>query len=593
PHRGIASLVAAQGEAFGVGEGSRVLQFASPSFDAAVSEVFVTLGRGATLHLAPRDALLPGPGLLRLLRRQAISTVTLPPSALGVLSGAGGVPPLPELETLVLAGERIPAEVAAAWAARVPRVINAYGPTECTVCVTLGACDAGREQPPPIGRPVADARVHVLDAGLDPVPDGDAGELCVGGAGVARGYLDRPGPTAERFVPDPFGGAGGRLYRTGDRVRRLPTGELEFLGRLDDQVKVRGFRIEPGEVETALLAHPGVRECVVVAREDAAGESRLVAYVVPGDAPAPGPDALAARLGEHLPGHMVPSTFVALERLPLTPSGKLDRAALPAPDARRPELGGGYAAPGTPLEEELAAAWAAVLEVERVGVHDRFLDLGGDSLRAARIAARVQESLGVELPIRTLLDSPTVSRLADAVLALGPGAAGPRIPPLVPVPRDGPLPLSSSQEGVWFLQRLVPDGLSYHAHATVRLRGELDVAALEASLGEIVRRHEIFRTTFPEVDGRPVQRIHPPFPVRLPVADFRRVPAAGREAEVQRWLDRAFRQGFDLERLPLARWSLLRVDERDHVLVHVEHHLVHDGWSFNLWLGELLTLYRA
>jgi amino acid adenylation domain-containing protein len=408
PHRGVPNLAYAQARRFGIDGTSRVLQIASFSFDAAVAEVFDTLLAGATLVMAPREALLPGPELLETLRRGRVTVATLTPSVLAILAPDD----LPELRTVVSAGEAVDAATGERWS--VGRTfVNAYGPTEVTVCATSARCEAdGRA--PAIGRPLENVRVYVLDAIGMPVPVGVPGEMYVGGVGVARGYLARPGLTAENFVPDPFAReSGARLYRTGDRVRWLADGSLEFLGRTDFQVKVRGFRIEPGEIEARLAEHPTVREAVVLVREDETGEKRLVAWVA-GDETATA-DVLRAHLSERLPEYMVPAAYVRLETLPLTPNGKVDRRALPAPEgdafsARE------YEAPEGETEEALAEIWAEVLGVERVGRHDHFFELGGHSLLAVRMISRVRQVLDAEVGIADVFDKPVLSALAQHVL---------------------------------------------------------------------------------------------------------------------------------------------------------------------------------
>ncbi|HEU0053270.1 MAG TPA: amino acid adenylation domain-containing protein, partial [Longimicrobium sp.] len=579
PHRGVPNLARAQAERFGIDGTSRVLQFASPSFDAAVAELFATLLAGATLVLASSDELLPGPGLLEILRSRRVTVATLPPSVLAVLPADG----LPDLRTVVSAGEAVDAATAERWSAD-RAFVNAYGPTEITVCATCGEW-ARDGRAPAIGRPLPNVRTYVLDDAGRPAPAGVPGELFVGGIGVARGYLGRPGLTAERFVPDPFASApGGRLYRTGDRVRGRPDGELEFLGRVDAQVKLRGFRVEPGEIEAALRLCPGVAACAVVVREDAPGERRLVAYA----AGAADAGALRAHLRERLPEHLVPDACVVLERLPLTPNGKVDRAALPAPAA----TAGSHAPPATPVEKRLAAIWTEVLGVAEVGVDQPFLELGGHSLRAVGVLARVADAFGVEIAPRLLLRSGTIREIAALVEAADGAAAG-GAPALARVPRDGPIPLSFAQEAVWFFEQLAPGITAYQAQAIIRVHGALDVAVLERCLEEIVRRHEIFRTTFPLEDGAPVQRIHAPWSVRLPVRDLSAVDETRREAALRALLDEEFRRPFDTAALPLVRWRLIRMAPGEHAFVMVEHHFVHDGWSFGVFLRELRALYPA
>ncbi|HEX2188927.1 MAG TPA: condensation domain-containing protein, partial [Longimicrobiaceae bacterium] len=492
----------------------------------------------------------------------------------------------PALRTISTGGERCPAETAARWS-RGRRLVNMYGPTETTIYTTAHECAPGVAVAPPIGRPVEGARVYVLDAWGEPAPIGVPGELYVGGAGVARGYLERPALTAERFVPDAFGGEpGARTYRTGDRARWRADGELEYLGRLDEQVKVRGFRIELGEIEGALRRSEGVADCVVVAREDVPGEKRLVAYVV-GDVEA---GVLREHLRRDLPEYMVPAAVVPLERLPLTPSGKLDRRALPAPDFALAE--GRYVAPRTPTEEVLAEIWAETLRLERVGVTESFFELGGHSLLATRVVSRVRQVFGVEVPLRALFEGPTVAELAGRVEEIR-RAGAPALPPVVPTGRTGPLPLSFAQERLWLVDQMEPGSAVYNIPVAWRLGGALDEAALERAMGEVVRRHEALRTTFAEVDGSPVQVIAPFGGFALPVEDLSGLSEADREAALrQRARDEAARP-FDLSAGPLFRAALLRLGAEDHVLLLSVHHIVSDGWSMGVLFRELAALYAA
>jgi amino acid adenylation domain-containing protein len=472
-------------------------------------------------------------------------------------------------------------------------MVNGYGPTEVTTYTTCHVMRDAAEATDPvsIGRPIGNTRVYVLDAAMEPVAPGVPGELYAGGHGVARGYQGRPALTAGRFVPDPFAARpGARLYRTGDRARWRADGTLEFMGRIDQQVKIRGFRIEPGEVESALRGHPAVCEAAVVAREDAPGDRRLVAYVVASGEPAQAGE-LAAHLRTRLPDYMVPSAFVALDALPLTANGKVDRRALPAPAAVAEAGRAAYVAPRDPTEELLAAAWADVLGVERVGVHDDVFALGGHSLASMRVAARLRDATGVELPLAALFENPTVESLARAA---GEAAGGtPDFPPVTPAPREGRIPPALQQESVCFLQQLAPGNLSYHFQAALTLRGPLRADLLERALTEIVRRHEILRTAFPSDESGPYQRIEAPWEVRLPVVDLTHLAPGERPAAVEAWIAAHVREPFDLARLPLIQWTLLRTAPDRHVLVEKEHHVVHDGWSINALLGELVRLYGA
>ncbi|HYR12282.1 MAG TPA: amino acid adenylation domain-containing protein, partial [Longimicrobium sp.] len=438
-HRGVPNLARMHRDRYGVGPGTRVLQFASFSFDAAVWEMFPTLLSGATLVLASRDDLLPGPGLVETLRSERVSLVTLPPPVLAVLPADE----LPELRTVVSAGEALDAAIVDRWSAG-RTLVNAYGPTETTVCATFGICQAdGRT--PPIGRAFDNVHVHVLEGAGRLSPVGVPGELCVGGVGVARGYLNRPALTAERFVPDPFGAPGSRMYRTGDRARWRPSGTLEFMGRADGQVKVNGFRVEPGEVEAVLRRYPGVRECAVVARQEARGGRRLVGYVVPEpDAGAPFPAegsalaaALRAHLLQHLPAHMVPGAFVRLDALPMTPNGKLDRAALPAPEPGRAHLQEDE--PRNFVEVQLIQLWEEVLGVRNVGATQSFFEVGGSSLLALPLLAKMNRIPGCDVSVSTLFAGATVRQLADAVLDGRSDAPRPASP-VVPLQPNGSLP---------------------------------------------------------------------------------------------------------------------------------------------------------
>ncbi|MGP4090909.1 amino acid adenylation domain-containing protein [Streptomyces sp. KR55] len=586
-HQGLANLVHAQADAFGVTPDDRVLQFAPTSFDASVFEMTMALSAGATLVLASREDIAPGPGLADVLRDHRITHVTLPPSVLATL------PPteLPDLAVLVCAGEAFPEHLAKQW---LPgrRVFNAYGPTETTVWATVAELAPGGGKPS-IGTAIHGARTAVLDERLRPVPDGTPGELAIGGQGVARGYLGRPALTAERFIPDPGAGAeepGARLYRTGDRVVRHPDGQLEFLGRIDHQVKIRGFRIEPDEIACQLAEHPDVADAVVIARDGGAGPE-LVGYVTGhGNDGLEGLDAEALRdhLAQRLPAHMLPTAVVPLDRMPLTPSGKIDREALPAPE-RRAAAPGAFVEPSTPTERALAAILAELLSVDRVGADADFFELGGHSLLAGRLAARVRSDLGRELPLSRIYEARTMTAMAEAIDS---APVGVPVPPIHAASWESgaaePAPLSFPQERIWFLEKLAPGNLAYNAQATVRLRGPLDPEALRATLTEIVRRHAVFRTAFKDVDGTPMQFPQPPMPVPLPLTD---VPAEECEERAEAIVRETVQAPFDLAAPPLARWALIRHAEDDHTLVHVEHHLVHDGWSYALFLRELQALY--
>jgi amino acid adenylation domain-containing protein len=593
PHRALSNHMAWMAGAFPLDAHDRVLQKTPIGFDASVWEFWAPLIAGATLVLAEPGGHQDPAYLVRTMRTERITTLQVVPTLLRVLLDEPELAECSGLRRLFCGGEALPAElVERALSVLDVGMYNVYGPTETCIQVTCHPCAAGAGgETAPIGRPIPNTRAQVLGAGLEPVPAGVAGELYVGGAALARGYLNRPDLTADRFVPDPVGEPGARLYRTGDRVRRAADGTLEFLGRMDHQVKVRGFRIELGEIEAVLARHPAVRECAALARQDGPGDRVLVAYAVATEAAAPGAAELREWLNAELPEYMVPGVFVWLERFPLTSSGKIDRQALPAPEARSgPDSG--YVAPRTPVEEAVARAWAEALGTQRVGVYDDFFDLGGHSLRAIQIATRLRRELGVELPVATLLRAGTV---AEAAARIAERAAAPAAeePPVPRAPRDLPIPAGYAQEAVWFLHQIAPDLQAYNFQATFRLLGALDVPALERALGEIVRRHEILRTSYAAVRDRPFQVIHDAGPVRLPLTDLSDLAPAEREARIQQLRGEEFGRIIDLGRLPLIRWRLLRLGAEEHEILHVEHHFVHDGWSFGVYLRELKTLYEA
>jgi amino acid adenylation domain-containing protein/FkbM family methyltransferase len=573
-----------------------VLAETSLSFDIAGVEIFLALLVGACVRLVGRDVAVDA-SLLRGELERGVTLMQATPSGWLLLleSGWEGAPGL----KAVTAGEALSADLAAKLTSRCDSLWNMYGPTETTIYSLGIEVERGAEQIT-IGRPVANTRVYVLDESMELVPEGVAGELYIGGDGLARGYLNRGDLTAERFVPDPFSGeVGARLYKTGDLVRYLPGGEIEFLGRLDHQVKLRGYRIELGEVEAALVGLEGIEAAVVLAREDEPGQKRLVAYVTPergasGESSvAEAFSALRAALQTRLPEYMVPAQFVMLDSLPLTPNGKLDRKALPAP-AGALASDDAYLAPRNQTEELLAGFWAELLGLERVGVRDNFFELGGHSLLATQFMSRVRRAFRVELPLRLLFERPTVESLAQSVAAqVGVGenrSKGTlRRSPL----RDGTAPVSFAQQRLWFLDQLRPGSNEYNLPAALRLRGALDVESLRRSFNELVRRHETLRTTFRSVEGEPVQVIAPALAAELPLTDLSRLPAPEREAEALRLTQEEATRPFDLERGPLVRATLVRLADEEHLLLFAMHHIVSDGWSMGVLVGEISTLYKA
>jgi amino acid adenylation domain-containing protein len=597
PHRSLLNYVAGILERLALPPGASFATVSSFAADLGNTSVFASLCSGGCLHIVSEERVTDAAGMAEYMERHAIDCLKIVPSHLEALGGSEILRALPR-RRLVLGGEASRRD----WVERMAsgggcRILNHYGPTETTVGVlTCEATEAlGAPLPPsvPLGRPLANSRVYVLDRWLSPVPLWVTGDLYVAGAGLARGYLGQAELTAERFIPDPWSAEpGGRMYRTGDLARHRPERVVEFLGRGDDQVKLRGYRIEPGEIEASLRRHPGVSQVAVVAREDEPGDKRLVAYVVPVEEPGPAAPELRSFVSKILPGYMVPADFVALRALPLTRNGKLDRRALPPP----PKASGGEAResaiPDNPIEELLAEIWAEVLKVARVGSEDNFFDLGGHSLLATRVIARIREAFGVTLPVREIFDQPTVSRLAASIFAALKAGEGSPAPPLQARPHEGPLPLSFAQQRLWFLDQLAPGSSVYNIPRSVLLTGTLHLPVLARAAAEIVRRHEVLRTTFAVLAGEPVARIGPPEPPALPVVDLRDL-GPGAPEEARRLAQAEAGRPFDLERGPLLRLLVVRLGEASSALVSTMHHIASDGWSAGILIRELSALYGA
>ncbi|MER5498184.1 amino acid adenylation domain-containing protein [Streptomyces sp. NPDC002561] len=577
--------VATPGEPHG-----RVAQFATISFDIAPYEILSALLYGKCLVVAPENVRIDPVGLVRWLERHGIHELNAPNLVLEefykAANATGAV--LPELRVIAQGGDtHVLGDSARAFHARHPwcTLHNGYGPTE-THGVTDHALPTDVSRWPgvaPIGRPVGNTRLYVLDAHRRLVPPGVAGELYAAGVGLAHGYLRRQELTDERFVPDPYGASGSRMYRTGDLVRWLPDGTLDFLGRIDQQVKVRGIRIELGEIESALMEHEDMASCVVLAWENGPGDKRLAAYCVPRDGHDIDMSTLRAWCARTLPEYMVPSAFVLLDRLPLTANKKVDRKALPAPEVERPELAQGYTAPRTPVEEQVARVWADVLGVDRVGVHDNFFQLGGHSLLAMRAVNGLANKMQVDVPVRDLFAHPTVAGLAEH---LGGRAEDADRVPLLPRAADAELPLSFGQQRLWFLDQLQAGSAEYLLPVVVRLRGAVDDAALERALARLVERHEALRTRFVAGrDGDPRQVVDAP-------ADFPLARVDGGPDPLDVVRREAFRP-MDLQMGPPMRAALVRAAEDEHLLLVVVHHIVSDGWSMRLVAQELPELYAA
>ncbi|WP_338869023.1 non-ribosomal peptide synthase/polyketide synthase [Myxococcus stipitatus] len=592
-HAGLRNTALAAAHAHAIRPEDRVLQFASAGFDASVCEVFSTLVAGATLVLAPRERLLPDAPLRGLLREQRVTAITLTPSVLAQLETEG----LEGLRTLISVGEALPESTARRWG-QGRRLLNAYGPTEVTVCASITP-DGVVPEAITLGTPWPNTRLYVLDDALEPLAPGVAGELYISGVGVARGYLGRPDLTAERFLPNPFSTEpGARLYRTGDLTRWTQNGELEYLGRADAQVKVRGMRVEPGEVESVLARHPEVREAAVVARRAPWGELTLVAFYVRRES-GEGPLASAAArtwLRQQLPEHLVPSALVPLPALPLTPSGKVDRQALAVLpfDPASIEEALPHEEPRGELEQLLAELFQQVLGTKPPGRDSDFFEMGGHSLSATRLLARVHQVLGRELPLATLFATPTVAALAQVLSRPAEPLHAPLSAPTPLPPGAEPTP-SLPQERMWFLQQLQPDSAAYLVVDALEFQGPLHRTALEDTLRLLLERHAALRVTFFPFEGTPRLRTHE---VREPVLTVEHLSRSTHDTEsAESWLQRRMSEEagrpFSLEEGPLYRFRLFVMSPERHVLLVVLHHIVVDGLSMDILFQELAGTYSA
>ena len=582
----------------------RVAQASNTSFDAATFEIWGSLLHGARLVIIPQNVVLSPQHFAACIREQEISVLFLTTALFNQLASV--VPQaLKNLRHLLFGGEAVdPKSVKAVLKNGSPqRLLHVYGPTESTTFSSWYLVQDIPEETTnvPIGRPISNTQIYLLDSKLQPVPVGTPGELYIGGDGLARGYLNARELTEEKFIPNPFEETGSRkLYKSGDLARFLPDGNIEFLGRVDNQVKIRGFRIELGEIEALLGQHPDVRQAVVIAREDIPGDTctersrskRLVAYIVLNQK-REAATTLKCFLQAKLPNYMVPAVFVILDSLPLTPNGKVDRRALPAPDRTRPALEEIFVAPRNPIEETLASIWSELLGLEQIGVNDNFFQLGGHSLIATQMFSRVREVFPVELSFHHIFDNPTVASLALLIEQHSQLKQQLQRPAIQRIPREGLLPVSFAQERVYFIQQLAPENSAYQFQATMRFTGRLNVAVLQQCLNEIVLRHEIFRTTYPAVNGRLFQVINPHQPISFTVIDLQSFPESERETEAQKLVDAEVQKPLDMTQLPLVKWVLLKLSDQEYLLIHIEHHMAHDGWSFNVFLGELIELYQA
>jgi amino acid adenylation domain-containing protein len=597
-HQGLLNLAFWHHCAFGIKPSDRATLLAGIAFDASTWELWPYLAAGASVYAVNSE--LPGSplDLQHWLATNQISIAFLPtPLAEEFLSLAWEAES--SLRVILTGGDKLHGYPSTS----IPfELVNNYGPTENSVVTTSGWVIPNQHDggAPAIGRPIANVQVYILDDRLQPVPIGVPGELHIGGAGLARGYLNRPELTQEKFIPNPFSDdpqsrPKSRLYKTGDLARYLPDGEIEYVGRIDNQVKIRGFRIELGEIETALSQHPDVLQAVAIAREDTPGHKRIVAYPICDRERVPSVSDLRQFLKRRLPDYMLPSAFVFMASLPLTANGKIDRRALPAPDLTE-QLGENYVAPKTAIEQTLAQIWSDILGIERIGIRDNFFELGGHSLLATQLVSRVRAAFKSEIPLRSLFESPTIAELAACIRRSQAGEIELAVPPLraiAPDRRNELLPLSFSQQRLWFLHQLAPTSAVYHVPGAVRLQGQLNVAALQRSFQEIARRHESLRTNFVVRDGQPMQIVRSDGTLNLSVVDLQYLPPVERESETQQLATALAEQPFDLSSDRLVRATLVVLSETEHVLLFCMHHIVSDGWSMGVFVREIATLYIA
>jgi amino acid adenylation domain-containing protein/non-ribosomal peptide synthase protein (TIGR01720 family) len=617
-HQGLVNYLSWCTKAYQVAEGLGVPVHSSLGFDATITSLFSPLLVGQLIWLVTQE--IPELEALNqtLVSQRDWSLVKLTPAHLEILNAELPKEQLAALcRFLILGGEALSGKSLSLWRTNAPdtRIINEYGPTETVVgCCVYEAQDTFAVNVP-IGRPVANTQLYILDNCLQPVPIGVPGELHIGGVGVARGYLNRPELTAAKFIPNPFTHAqsfsteethrqplsktppligvlderGSRLYKTGDLARYLPDGNIEYLGRIDNQVKIRGFRIELGEIETVLAQHSAVLETAVSVSEETLENKRLIAYVVPRPEQLIETSELRRFLQQKLPDYMIPSAFVSLDALPLTPNGKIDRRALQLSVHSYQLSEESFVAPRTQVEELLAGIWADVLSTSQVGVYDNFFELGGHSLLATQVMSRIRDTFSVELPLRLLFESPTIAALCEHLLR---AQRQEQLPPITPLNRDDSLCLSFAQQRLWFLDQLEGKNATYNMFGAVRLEGFLSAAALEQSLQAIVQRHETLRSTFPTVNGKPLVQLSV-ISYQLPVINLQLLPDNQQDTELQRLVNEAAMRPFDLSWGPLFRIALLQLSRNSHVLLLTMHHIISDGWSIGIFINELSQLYEA
>lgn len=591
-HRGICNQLYWKQTTFGLTQADKVLLTISFSFDPSVWQIFWPLCFGGQLFMARPGGHQDSAYLVKVITEQQITVLALVPSILRVLLEEKGIESCRFLRHIICGGEALPGELIERFFAQLNLdnvLYNCYGPTEASIDTTFWTCQRDTNYAiAPIGRPITNAEIHILDEDLQPVPIGESGELHIGGIGLARGYLNRPELTRDKFIFDPFSSQReAHLYKTGDLGRYLSDGNIEFLGRIDHQVKIRGFRIELGEIEAILSQHPALTQTLVIARDDVTDDKQLVAYVVASPEQIPSQVELRRFLQGQVPEYMVPGFFVFLDTLPLNPNGKIDRRALPAPDTFTLRLSTNFIPPQNSTEEVLATIWAKVLRLKQVGIHDNFFELGGHSLLATQVMSRVRQAFGIEIPLQLLFENPTIATLAEAFAQNQTQENAPQNQTIPQIANRESAPLSFAQQRVWFLQQLQPNSRAYILSNAQRLTGKLNARVLQQSLDAIVVHHEALRTNFiKSLDGSPIQVIGTPQPVELKI-----IKVAPEQVECL--INQKAQRLFNLESDLMLRATLLQVDEQEHILLLVMHHIVSDGWSIGILWQQLTDVYQA
>ncbi|MEH2290128.1 amino acid adenylation domain-containing protein [Nostoc sp.] len=565
-----------------------VLASTSICFDLSVFEVFVPLCYGGKVILIENALYLQTSPAAK-----SVTLINTVPSVISQLLRNDAIPA--SVQTVNVAGEPLHNKLVQQLYQQnnIQQVFNLYGPSEDTTYSTCAWIHKGASNTPPIGRPIHNTEIYLLDQNLQLVPVGVQGMLYIGGEGLARGYLNEAKLTADKFIPNPYANLPGkRLYKTGDLARYLPNGEIEYIGRIDNQVKIRGFRIELGEIEALISQYPAVREVVVVVREDSADSKNLVTYVVPQKEQTLVIPELRSFLESKLPNYMVPTAFIILEALPLTPNGKVDRKALPVPDITQ-VISSNIVPPSTPIENLLAGIWSEILSIDKVGINNNFFELGGHSLIATRVMSQIRQVFQVELPLRYLFEKPTIVGLAKEIEKATKVNSAVESTNIEPIERSQQLPLSFAQQRLWFLAQLEPDSSFYNIPAAVRLEGQLNLEALQQSFNEIISRHEVLRTNFQTTQGQAVVVIYEQKPLTLSIVDISELTANQQQVEVKQQAAQAAQVAFDISSDHLLRVKLLRLDEQEHILLLTMHHIISDAWSIDVIVRELATLYQA